>query len=278
MGQGNTLCNIRTISIYSLVNPFYDDMKIIHKEKLKQITFLDERFYFDKKTESYHPSATTILDVYPRGYGYIQWLKDLGSNADEVMKRAGDKGTKIHEAIEDFFKGKELKWTEKEKENYTLDEWMMLLRFFDFYETYKPNPLALEISLVSPKLGFGGTLDLVCTLPAYPKDIWYIDWKSGGGIYKSHKIQGASYWELWNSQEEQKITRAGCLHLRAATRGPDKTGKKIQGKGWKIDEIEDQKACYRLFGHAQAIWKEENPNPKPKNIVYPDRISMKGKK
>ena len=153
----------------------------------------------------------------------------------------------------------------------------MLLRFFDFYKTYKPNPLALEISLVSPKLGFGGTLDLVCTLPSTPGEVWYIDWKSGAAIYKTHKIQGASYRELWNSQEGQKITRAGCLHLRASTRGSDKTGKQIQGKGWKLDEIDDQEHHFKLFRHAQAIWREENPNPKPKNVVYPDRIKMKTK-
>lgn len=251
-------------------------MKIVHNKDNKQITFLDERFYFDTKTETYHPSATTILDVYPKGYGYIQWLKDMGSNADEVMRRAGDQGTKIHEAIDSFFKGKELKWVEKEKENYTLDEWKMLLRFFDFYETHKPNPIALEISLVSPKLGFGGTLDLICTLPAFPDDIWYIDWKSGGAIYKSHKIQASAYQALWNSKKKQKITRLGCLHLRAATRGSDKTGKKIQGGGWKLDEVIDPEHNYKLFKHTQVIWKEENPKPKPKNVVYPDRISMKG--
>ena len=251
-------------------------MKIIHQEDLKQITFLDERYYFDNKTETYHPSATTILDVYPKGYGYIQWLKDLGSNADEVMKRAGDQGTKIHEAIERFLKGKELKWTDKEKENFTLDEWLMILKFHEFYKLFKPDPIAIEASLVSPKLGYGGTLDLVCTLPSTPDDVWYIDFKSGGAIYKSHKIQASSYQKLWNIQEDQKITRLGCLHLRARTRGPDKTGKTIQGKGWKLDEIKDPDHEFKLFQHTQTIWKEENPYPKPKNMIYPDRIKMGG--
>jgi len=248
-------------------------MKVVHDKDLKQITFLDERYYYDKKTESYHPSATTILDVYPKGYGYIQWLKDLGSNADEVLKRAGDQGTKIHEAIESFFKGEELKWVE---EKFTLDEWLMLMKFYDFYTTYKPKPKALEISKVSPKLGFGGTLDLICSLPDFPNDLWYIDWKSGGGIYKTHKIQASAYMKLWNKLEPNKITRIGCMHLRANTRGADKTGKKIQGEGWKLDEVENPDDYYKLFKHAQAIWKEENPNPKPKNIIYPDSISMKG--
>lgn len=252
-------------------------MKVIHNKENKQITFLDERYYFDKETGTYHPSATTILNVYPKGFGFNQWLKDLGSNADQVVKRAQERGTKIHNAIEAFLNGEELKWIEGEKENYTLDEWMMILRFFDFYKTYEPVVIAVEPSLVSPKLGYGGTLDLVCTLKGFPKDIWYIDWKSGGAIYKTHKIQGSAYLNLWNSMRDKKITRVGCMHLRASTRGPDKSGKKIQGNGWKIDEVKDVEKCFKLFQHTQVIWKEENPNPKPKNMVYPDRIKIERK-
>ena len=119
-------------------------MKVVHNKENKQITFLDERFYFDNKTGTYWPSATTILDVYPKGYGYIQWLKDLGSNAEQVVRRAQDQGTKIHNAIESFLNGDEILWHDEEKENYTLEEWMMILRFFDFYKTFKPKAIAIE--------------------------------------------------------------------------------------------------------------------------------------
>jgi len=246
-------------------------MKVIHKEDLQQITFLDERFYFDEKTETYQPAVTNILNVYPKGYGFMQWLKDVGSNADIVLKRAQEKGSKIHDGIERFLNGEEIKWTEDKKENFTLDEWMMMIRFFDFYKTYKPEPLGIEVSLVSPELGFGGTLDLICKMKG---KIWYIDWKSGNAIHKTNKIQVAAYVKLWNSKMDEKIERAGLLHLRASTRGADKSGKKIQGEGWKLDEVEDINHMYKLFEHAHAIWKEENPNPKPKNLVYPDRIKL----
>ena len=253
-------------------------MKIVHNQDNHQITFLDERYYFDNKNGEYYPSATTILDVYPKGFGFQQWLKDLGSNADQVLKRAQEQGTNIHNAIEGFLNGEEIKWYEKEKQNYTIEEWLMILKFYDFYKTFKPKPLAVEPSLVSHELGFGGTLDLVCTLPDFPDDIWYIDWKSGGAIYKTNKIQAAAYQELWNSLEKKKITRLGCFHLKARTRGPDKSGKCIQGEGWKLEEVDDPKRYFKLFKHTQVIWKEENPNPKPKNLIYPDRIRAKGLK
>lgn len=247
-------------------------MKIIHTDQTNQITFLDERYYQDLEG-NYYPSVSTILDVYPKGFGFQQWLKDLGSNSDEVLKRAGEQGSKIHDAIDQFLNGKEIKWIEGEKENYTLDEWMMILRFFDFYKTFKPETIAVEISMVNGELGFGGTLDYVCKLN---NEIWYIDWKSGSAIHKGNKIQASAYKELWNKTEKEKITRLGCLHLRASTRGSDKTGKVIQGEGWKLDEVEDSDHLFNLFKHTQVIWKEENPNPKPKNMIYPDRISMKG--
>lgn len=246
-------------------------MKIIHNNDIEQITFLDERFYFDTKSEKYYPSVNTILDVYPKGYGYIQWLKDLGSNADEVMQRAGEQGTHVHDGIQQFLLGNEIQWINGEKDNYTLEEWLMILKFIDFYKTYKPKVLAIEESLVSGALGFGGTLDLVCEINGV---IWYIDHKSGNAIYKTNKIQGAAYQKLWNEQKDIKIQKLGCLHLRSTTRGPDKTGKCIQGKGWKIHESTESEHLYTLFEHAHEIWKEENPNPQPKNMVYPDRISI----
>ena len=246
-------------------------MKVVHNKDNNQITFLDERFYFNTKTNKYHPSATTILDVYPKGYGFVRWLKDLGSNADEVLKRAQEQGTNIHDAIDALAKGAKIRWVTKETENYTLQEWLMILKFVDFYKAYKPTIISSEESLVSDDLGFGGTLDLVCRIK---DEVWYIDYKSGKAIYKTNKIQGAAYQQLWNSQKKIKITRVGCLHLQSQTRGPDRTGKNIQGEGWKVDEAKDIDKLYRLFEHSFALWKEENPNPKPKNIVYPDIIKL----
>lgn len=246
-------------------------MKIIHNTDIQQVTFLDERFYLHAESGVFYPSATTILDVYPKGYGFQQWLKDLGSNADEVLRRAGEQGTNVHSAIESFLNGAKLEWIAGEKDNFTLDEWMMICRFMDFYKNFKPRVIAIEESLVSPDLGFGGTLDLVCEING---EVWYIDYKSGNAIYKSHKIQGAAYQKLWNGQRKEQITRVACLHLRAATRGVDKTGKVMQGEKWKVDEASETDKLWSLFQHAQVIWNEENPNPMPKNMVYPSKFEL----
>src|SRR3990167_1031790 len=251
-------------------------MKIVHNPEAKLISFLDEHYYtFYSKT--YYLSSTTILDVYPKGYGYIQWLKSFGVNADQIMKQAGEQGSKIHDAIDRFLKGEEIKWINEDNEiNYTVEEWIMLMRFFDFWTKYKPKVIAQEQSLLSEKLGFGGTADLVCEMN---NEIWLIDYKSTNGIYKSHELQVASYAMLWNNTvKEHKIQKTGIMWLKALTRGEDKLKKKIQGEGWILKEFDrSYEEAYRFFEHAKEIWYEENPNYKPKNLIYPDSIKLNEK-
>jgi len=252
-------------------------MKIVHNKDIKQITFLDERFY-TRDDKSFFPSSTTILDVWPKGYGYIAWLKSFGVDADRVLDEAGRQGTKIHDAIDEYIKYNEVRWADDVgKAIYTAPEWMMIMRFRDFWKTYKPTVLAHEFSMLSEKLGFGGTLDLVCEIKNVPgfEGIWLIDYKSSNGVYKSHELQIASYSMLWNEIEpKRKIQKTGIMWLKSKTRGPDKTLKQLQGDGWSLKEPErPYEEGYKYFEYAKAIWYDENRNYKPKNLIYPDRIN-----
>lgn len=248
-------------------------MKIIHDQEAKQINFLDERFYtIDGK--DFFPSVTTILDVYPKGYGFVQWLKDLGNNADEVLRRAGEQGSKVHEAIDMYLKGVKVSWTNIEgNPYYSIEEWKMILRFVEFWETHKPTLISNESSLCSEKLGFGGTIDIVCEIKG---EIWLIDTKTSNAIHTSHELQIAAYSVMWNLlNEDRQIERTGIMWLKSATRAEDKTGKKVQGKGWVLKEFDRHyQDAYKIFQHTHAIWREENPNYKPKNMILPDHIKL----
>ncbi len=74
---------------------------------LKQINFLDRRVY-QRGEGVYYPSVTTILQYMPKNKFFEMWLKDVGHNADLIMRRAGKEGTQVHEAIETLLDGKEL--------------------------------------------------------------------------------------------------------------------------------------------------------------------------
>lgn len=248
-------------------------MKIKHDPKAQQINFLDERFY-TLDGETYFPSVTTVLGVYPKGHGFDDWLKELGFNAEIVLKKAGEQGTNVHRIIDNLLKGEHISWTnEKGTPAYTMDEWMMALRFERFWKTYKPTLIANETTLLSTELGFGGTIDTVCQIEG---KTWLVDYKTSNAIHKTYEMQLAAYAMMWNEHHpDQKIEKTGILWLKSSTRGPDKKGKVMQGSGWILKEFDrPYEDSFELFKHVYAIWKEENPNYIPKNKSYPDFIQL----
>ena len=244
-------------------------MKIFNDNEARQINILDERFYQSQKNpEIYYPSVTTILDAYYKGYGFHDWLKQVGYNADTIVEKAAEQGSNVHNMIDLYIKGFKVSWVDDEmKQNYNLNEWEMFIKFIEFWETYNPDVLVSEFTMVSDELKFGGTVDFIGTING---ERWLIDFKTSNYIHKTHELQLAAYAVMWNElNPEHPIERTGILWLNALTRGADKSGKKIQGKGWQIKEFERPiEDAFKLFQHTQAIWNEENPNYKPKNLKY----------
>ena len=70
------------------------------KTKTNQLTFVDGRFYHDEDG-NYFPSATTLLEAYPKPFALIQWMKEMGSKADEIRDNAGRRGSTVHQLTED---------------------------------------------------------------------------------------------------------------------------------------------------------------------------------
>jgi len=248
-------------------------MKIHHDTENRQINVLDERFYLSEERDEFYPSVTTVLEAYPKGPGFTQWLKQVGFNADEIVKQAGEEGSIVHNAIERFLKGHELRWIDDEGNGiYKFHVWQMIMRFHDFFTTYNPEIIHIEQQIVDDELRLGGTLDFVCRING---ETWLIDFKSSNAIYESYWLQIAKYMQMWQRKHLQPIDRYGILWLKAKTRGEDKTGKKIQGKGWQLKESpKTYKEDIDTFEALHMIWRRENPNYKPKNMIYPDSIKL----
>ena len=247
-------------------------MRVFNNNNAKRIDILDERFYQSKKEKDiYYPSVTTILEVYPKGFGFSEWQKSVGFNADEIMRKAGQQGTNVHNMIDEYLAGKTINWIDGK---YTLLEWQMFCKFIEFMEQTTPEILTTEMTLVSDLLRYGGTVDCICKING---EVWLIDWKTSTYVHKSHELQLSAYATMWNElNPEYKIQRTGILHLQAATRGSDKAGKKIQGAGWQLVEFgRTYQDSFKVFQHTQAIWEEENPTYKPKNLCYPMEFCLK---
>lgn len=275
---------------------------MFHDPKNQRLTILDQRFY-TKDNENFYPSVTTVLQSYPKGFGYEKWLKENGEDADSILKEAGEQGSKVHDGIDQIIKGEQVMWTHqlvdtyqlrtiesheqfvrdkedgnigkylKEVQIFSLLEWQMLLRFAEFVTLFNPEFEANEMNMIVDELKLGGTLDIVCMING---ERWLIDTKTSNYIHKSHEIQLSAYKKMWDTlNPSMPIDRVGILWLKALTRGADSKGKSIQGQGWQLKPIGlDADHGWKLFEHTRAIWDEENPNYKPKNLIYPDRIRL----
>ena len=245
-------------------------INIIDTDTGRQVNFLDSRYY-TKDEKQWYPGVTNILSVVSKGKQYENWLKSNGFNADILAERAMTQGSHVHEAIETLLKGGEVIFGNYERMNYTRNEWIMISRFIDFYTEFKPQTVAVEQVLVSDKLQFGTQLDYVCKLG---DELIYIDHKTGS-LYDSASMQIAASIQLWNEYFPQNpITKGAVLHLDSAHRGRDRQGKKIQGEGWILTEIEDIEKNWKDFQSIHQIWKRQNADYKPFNQTYPASYSL----
>jgi PD-(D/E)XK nuclease superfamily len=250
---------------------------IIHDPELQQINFLDDRFYkFEGPEETlWYPSVTNILGSYPKGQQFQEWLKQVGFNAGEIASKAAESGSKIHNAIDTYLKGFNLTWCDLEtgRALYTLEEWKQIGKFVEFWEKEKPTILTNETAVCSHEYKYAGTVDLVCELRG---QVYMIDIKTGNYLHKENELQLAAYATAWNElNPDYPIEHTAVFHTKAATRSEGK-GNNIQGAGWKLEQFSRERPyqdAFKLFFYIHEIWKEENPNAKPANLILPDHYT-----
>ena len=239
--------------------------------ELKQINFLDRRVY--KRGEGvYYPSVTTILQYMPKNKFFESWLKDVGHNADLIMRRAGKEGTQVHEAAEALVKGEEISWMDDYgNAKYSQIVWEMILKFYDFWKTHKPELISAEDFVWSDEHKYAGTADLVVKMNG---ETWLLDLKTSNSIHKSYDLQLASYAKALEESKGIKIDRTGIIWLKAHTRGPSKQKNVIQGKGWKLLQIDEIDKNFELFKMIYELYKLENPVTEPIYNSYPTKVKL----
>lgn len=242
-----------------------------YSEDNKQINILDQRFY--RREGKYYPSVSTILNYFPKNKYFYDWLKEVGQNAELIAQKAANEGTQVHNAIERYILGKEINWIDiNGNAQYSLDVWRMILKFTDFWKTYKPELIASEYHLFSDKYEYAGTADLIVRL----KDkLWLLDIKTSNSLHTSHELQISAYANAWNETHDEKITDIGIIWLKASTRGPDKQNKKIQGDGWQLKTFDKNiETSMEIFMKIYDIYRLENPEDKPYTDLFPLSIKL----
>jgi hypothetical protein len=239
---------------------------------LRQITLPDARYY-QRSPGIFYPSVTTILGYFPKGAFFETWLKDSGHNADFIMRRAGDEGTQVHNAIEDILKGNEVRWIESDgRVNYNTHVWKMILSFYEFWNTHKPTLLLSEEFMFSDEHKYSGTLDMLVELDGKK---WLIDIKTSTSIHTSHFLQMSAYVKAYEEKYLQKVDHMGILWLKSSKKGPDKTKKRIQGSGWELKEGDKSiEEYFQMFLHTYETYKMMHPDQEIEMLTLPNSIKL----
>jgi len=239
--------------------------------ELKQVNFLDRRVY--KRADGlYYPSVTSILQYMPKAKFFEQWIKEVGFNADIIMKKAGEEGTQVHEAIEQLLEGKELQWMDDfGNAKYSLTVWECILKFHEFWNTCKPKLIHTEQFVFSDEHKYAGTVDLIVEMD---EETWLIDFKTSSSIHKSFDLQTAAYATAYTERTGKKIDKAGILWLKSTKRkSSDKKGV-YQGKGWELKPVEDIQKSFDLFMLIYKLYEIENEEIVPLSDVYPTTLKL----
>jgi hypothetical protein len=218
----------------------------------------DSRYYL--RNGEYYPSITYVLQYYPKGKFFEDWLKQVGNNADYIARKSAEDGTKVHNMIEAYLNGEELNFLSLNKQPlYDTNVWTMFLKFVEFWETHKPTLIEAEVHLFSDELKVAGTCDLVCEIDG---ELWIIDFKTSNHLHTIYEFQTAVYGKCYEECYGKKPHRYGILWLKSAKRKPAKD--KIQGKGWELAESSrTQEENLHLFNTVKTIFDLENPNHAP---------------
>ena len=238
----------------------------------KQITILDSRFY-QRKPDVFYPSVTYVLSSFPKGKFFENWLKDVGHSSSYIVKKASEEGTQVHNAVEDYLAGKEITWIDGfGNAKYSLDVWRMILRFTQFWDEYKPELISCEEHLFSDTLKIAGTADLVVKING---EIWMLDVKTSNSIHDTYNLQLACYTQAWNECFDTPIQRRGILWLKSSSRGNDKTGKRMKGRGWEIKESPNTlQEDISVFSNLYEIFKVSVGKLKPLTEIYPTSVKL----
>lgn len=260
------------------------DLKFSMEEgtELDQYTFEDYRIYVDKEDYDVYASVTTVLDEIKPDKFLEMWKEKNGSEAvNQVLRRASESGTKIHNTIETLC---EQHMNGEEPVVYLLDEWGNLayyeeewkgiMRFVDFFKTYVDKVLMNESRLKSKRLKVAGTVDNIFLLKDGRKVL--SDTKFANNLSSKYSAQTWAYREMYEEMFGERIDLRANLWLKAKTRGRDKTGKKIQGEGWQLVFHEEDSRDETIFMAAHTLFFDRYKDKplQPLDRIYPSKLTL----
>lgn len=159
------------------------------------------------------PSVTTIIGRFKDSGNLLYWANKVGREGltlDQARKPAADAGTMAHALVEDHINKRPLRQLDGDPD--------VIAKARNAYEAFlnwegmtRLEIRHTEVSLVSLRSRFGGTLDAIGTI-ASSNGLALLDWKSSNSVYSDYLFQMAAYAMLWEeTYPEHPIV--GGFHL-----------------------------------------------------------------
>ena len=231
---------------------------------------LDWTHYKQISTGKYLPAVNHILGcAYNKGEGFYRYL--LNSNREEAEKKlkfAGNRGSRVHQAISDLIRGFKIGLGTKfidEVSNTTAplnyDEWRAVLAFTRWAEEYKPKTIWNEHSVCNGK--FAGTLDWFGKIEYEGKEVLcVVDFKTSSAIWGDYPLQLAAYRATITGKDiYTAILRIGTRHKK--------------GYEFVVYDPKETRKNYADFLSVLSLYEREHESFDPSKIVeMPDELSI----
>lgn len=163
------------------------------------------------------PSVTTVLNQWGANkQALINWAWKQGDSGVSLYEKPeAETGTITHLMIDSDVKGQKLDLGQFPMER-VKEAQKCYDNFLEWKRVHKFQPIKTEVSLISEKHQYGGTLDCVALID---DRLSITDWKTGKDVYEDHIIQLEAYAMLWKENFPDSPLSGGFHIIR--------TGKEI---------------------------------------------------
>jgi hypothetical protein len=156
-----------------------------------------------------YPRVTRVKGII-KNPGLVAWQVAVGKKkANEIMKKRGDFGTRIHKLIEITLNKEKVELNNYDEETQTT------MRLFDVFLTeHDIKPELLEQHLwfkLSEEYRYAGTADFIGYVDG---KLMLLDWKTSKAIYDDMWLQLSAYVVAFEAITGEKLEGCGILQIR----------------------------------------------------------------
>ena len=169
-----------------------------------------KRFYEHQETKEVYPSITSVLSI-RQSEGLVEWRNKVGNDvANHVMIQAANRGTAVHNMVEDYLNNLDLDQIEKHKKKFLARMMFNVLK----QELSKINNIRLqEAQMFSTDYTVAGRVDCIAE---YDGVLSIIDFKTSSkekneDWIENYFIQGSAYAEMYKEHFAEEVTQVVIL-------------------------------------------------------------------